>query len=59
MGGVSLTSYIEKVGSDKTYPVLEKLVLIGAPLNGLVIGDDGVTAYDLTDSGPKKIFRPL
>lgn len=54
MGGVSLTSYIEKVGSDKTYPVLEKLVLIGAPLNGLVIGDDGVTAYDLTDSGPKK-----
>ncbi len=54
MGGVSLTSYIEKVGNDKTYPVLEKLVLIGAPLNGLVIGDDGVTAYDLTDSGPKK-----
>ncbi|MDT0016241.1 alpha/beta hydrolase [Listeria swaminathanii] len=54
MGGVSLTSYIEKVGSDKAYPVLEKLVLIGSPLNGLVIGDDGVTAYDLTDKGPKQ-----
>ncbi|EHR3848925.1 TPA: alpha/beta hydrolase [Listeria monocytogenes] len=54
MGGVSLTSYIEKFGSDKAYPVLEKLVLIGSPLNGLVIGDDGVTAYDLTDSGPKQ-----
>ncbi|MBC1549093.1 alpha/beta hydrolase [Listeria sp. FSL L7-1434] len=54
MGGVSLTSYIEKVGSDKAYPILEKLVLIGSPLNGLVIGDDGVTAYDLTDKGPKQ-----
>ncbi|MBC1963492.1 alpha/beta hydrolase [Listeria welshimeri] len=54
MGGVSLTSYIEKVGSDKTYPVIEKLVLIGAPLNGLVIGDDGVTPYDLTEDGPKQ-----
>ncbi|UHP11021.1 alpha/beta hydrolase [Listeria marthii] len=54
MGGVSLTSYIEKVGSDKAYPVLEKLVLIGSPLNGLVIGDDGVTAYDLTDKAPKQ-----
>ncbi|CAM4156817.1 alpha/beta hydrolase [Listeria ivanovii subsp. ivanovii] len=54
MGGVSLTNYIEKIGNDKTYPVLEKLVLIGAPLNGLVIGDDGVTAYDLTDDGPKQ-----
>ncbi|MBC1806072.1 alpha/beta hydrolase [Listeria cossartiae subsp. cayugensis] len=54
MGGVSLTSYIEKVGSDNAYPILEKLVLIGSPLNGLVIGDDGVTAYDLTDKGPKQ-----
>ncbi|MBC1377142.1 alpha/beta hydrolase [Listeria innocua] len=54
MGGVSLTSYIEKVGSDKSYPVLENLVLIGAPLNGLVVGDNGVTAYDLTDEGPKQ-----
>ncbi|MBC1589760.1 alpha/beta hydrolase [Listeria welshimeri] len=54
MGGVSLTSYIEKVGSNKTYPVIEKLVLIGAPLNGLVIGDDGVTPYDLTEDGPKQ-----
>lgn len=54
MGGVSLTNYIEKVGNDKAYPVVEKLVLIGAPLNGLVIGDDGVTDYDLTEDGPKQ-----
>ncbi len=50
MGGVSLTNYVEQTGNDAMYPVLEKLVLIGAPLNGLAIGN---SAYDLADSGPK------
>lgn len=54
MGGVSLTNYIEKTGNDTAYPVIEKLILIGAPLNGLVIGDNGITAYDLTEDGPKQ-----
>ncbi|WP_088809109.1 MULTISPECIES: alpha/beta hydrolase [Listeria] len=50
MGGVSLTNYVEQTGNDAAYPTLEKLVLIGAPLNGLAIGN---SAYDLTDTGPK------
>ncbi|EUJ31510.1 hypothetical protein MFLO_08772 [Listeria floridensis FSL S10-1187] len=50
MGGVSLTNYLEQAGSDKSYPQVEKLVLIGAPLNGLAIGD---SAYELADNGPK------
>ncbi|WP_239256943.1 alpha/beta hydrolase [Listeria ilorinensis] len=52
MGGVSLTNYLEKDSNNSTYPQVEKLVLIAAPLNGLVIGEDGVTPYDLTDNGP-------
>ncbi|WP_099223661.1 alpha/beta fold hydrolase [Listeria costaricensis] len=52
MGGVSLTNYLEKDGHNAAYPQVEKLVLIAAPLNGLVIGEDGVTPYDLTDNGP-------
>lgn len=52
MGGVSLTNYITKFGQDVSYPSLDKLVLIGAPINGLEIGADGVTDFDLTDEGP-------
>lgn len=53
LGGVSLTSYITQTGSNPDYPHLNKLVIIAAPLNGLVIGENGVTDYDLTPSGPK------
>ncbi|WP_163652313.1 alpha/beta hydrolase [Listeria sp. PSOL-1] len=53
MGGVSLTNYLEQTTNDPAYPETEKLVLIAAPLNGLVIGDNGVTNYDLTKTGPK------
>lgn len=56
MGGVSLISYIEKVGSDKIYFVFEKFVLIGVLFNGLVIGDDGVIVYDFIDLGLKKFL---
>lgn len=52
MGGVSLTDYIEKNASNKSVPTVNKIVLLGAPLNGLTIGDNGKTAYDLTKNGP-------
>jgi uncharacterized alpha/beta hydrolase family protein len=50
MGGVSLVNYVEQTGSDNRFPTLEKLVLIGAPLNGLEIGN---AAYELSATGPK------
>lgn len=55
MGGVSLVNYITMVGSDPQYPTMDKLVSIAAPLNGLEIGNDGVTDYDLTSTGPKTL----
>lgn len=53
MGGVALTNYVTTVGINATYPKIEKLVLIAAPINGLEIGEDGITDYDLTETGPK------
>lgn len=52
MGGVSLTDYIEKNATNKSVPSVKKVALLGAPLNGLSIGDDGKTPYDLTPTGP-------
>ncbi|MBC1473537.1 alpha/beta hydrolase [Listeria grandensis] len=52
MGGVDWTSYIEAASNQPTFPAVAKLVTIGAPFNGLVIGEDGKTAYDLTENGP-------
>ncbi len=53
MGGVALTNYVTAVGINAAYPEIEKLVLIAAPINGLEIGEDGITDYDLTENGPK------
>lgn len=53
MGGVDWASYLEE-GSDRDdFPTVTKMVAIGAPFNGLVIGEDGKTAYDLTENGPE------
>ncbi|AQY50678.1 hypothetical protein PWEIH_14234 [Listeria weihenstephanensis FSL R9-0317] len=52
MGGVDGVSYLEAANNKPEFPAVKKMVTIGAPFNGLVIGDDGKTAYDLTDSGP-------
>lgn len=55
MGGVSLVNAITSMGTDSQYPKINKLVSIGAPINGLEIGTDGVTDFDLTPDGPKTV----
>ncbi len=50
MGGVSFTNYLEETSTQNAYPITEKLVLIGAPINGLAIGD---SRYNLSENGPK------
>ncbi|WP_439442941.1 alpha/beta hydrolase [Listeria aquatica] len=50
MGGVSFTNYLEKTSTQNAYPITEKLVLMGAPLNGLAISD---SRYELSENGPK------
>ncbi|EUJ49222.1 alpha/beta hydrolase [Paenilisteria rocourtiae] len=53
MGGVDWASYLEEASDRTDFPAVTKLVTIGAPFNGLTIGEDGTTAYDLTENGPK------
>ncbi|MBC1490362.1 alpha/beta hydrolase [Listeria booriae] len=52
MGGVDWTGYLEEVGNKPDFPTVKKFVAIGSPFNGLEIGKDGKTAYDLTETGP-------
>ncbi|MGX7418001.1 alpha/beta hydrolase [Carnobacterium gallinarum] len=53
-GGLDFTYFTEYLYNQETFPEIHKFVALGTPFNGSAIGDDGVTDYDLSSTGPKK-----
>jgi len=52
MGGVSSFRYLSTYGNDKTQPIVNNFVAIGAPFNDFVSGNEEQSLNDLKQNGP-------